>query len=76
MAIVVERLEINGIDYTYTKSDAGRYICRDGYQFEDAYDKVSFGRTYTEGDVIPNEPDYDELADKAEAYDILMGVQK
>lgn len=67
MAIVTEYLKINGIDYTYTKSDAGRYICRDGYQFEDAYDKVSFGRTYTEGDVIP------EPEDAAEILDILLG---
>ena len=68
MAIIQTHLKINGIDYTYTKSDEGRYICRDGYQFEDAYDKVSFGRTYTEGDLIP-EPD--PTAD--EALDFLFG---
>lgn len=67
MAIVQESLKINGIDYIYTKSDAGRYICRDGYQFEDAYDKKSFGRTYTEGDVIVHEPTPEE------ALDILLG---
>lgn len=63
MAIVQTQLKINGIDYTYTKSDEGRYICRDGYQFEDAYDKVSFGRTYTEGDLIVHEPTAEEALD-------------
>lgn len=67
MAIVQTKLKINGIDYTYTKSDAGRYICRDGFQFEDAYDKDTFGRTYTEGDPIVHEPDAVEI------LDILMG---
>lgn len=61
MAIVQTQLKINGIDYIYTKSDANRYICRDGYQFEDAYDKVSFGRTYTEGDLIVHEPTDSEI---------------
>ena len=63
MAIVQTQLKINGIDYIYTKSDANRYICRDGYQFEDAYDKVSFGRTYTEGDLIVHDPTSEEALD-------------
>lgn len=63
MAIVQTQLKINGIDYIYTKSDEGRYICRDGYQFEDAYDKVSFGRTYTEGDLIVHDPTAEEALD-------------
>lgn len=67
MAIIQTALKINGIDYIYTKSDSNRYICRDGFQFEDAYDKVSFGRTYTEGDLIVQEPTTDEL------LDILLG---
>ena len=67
MAIVQEPLVINGIDYVYTRSDAGRYICRDGYQFVDAYDKASFGRTYTEGGEI-----VEELTPE-EALSILLG---
>ena len=67
MAIVQTELKINGIDYVYSKSDSNRYICRDGFQLVDSYDKKSFGRTYTEGDLIVQEPSSDEL------LDILLG---
>jgi hypothetical protein len=47
---------------------------RDGVSYSEACDPAEFGRTYTEGDLIPDEErDMEELADKAEAYDILMG---
>lgn len=72
--VIQEHVEINGRDFIHTYSDAGRYVMGgEPYgEYEDAYDPSEFGRTYTEGDVMP--PDETALADKAEAYDILMGV--
>lgn len=40
--------------------------------YEEACDPAEFGRTYIEGDLIPE--DETAIADKAEAYDILTGV--
>lgn len=73
MAIVQGHIDIGGRDFIHTYSDAGRYIVGgEPYgEYEDAYDPAEFGRTYTETDTPIDEP---ALADKAEAYDILMGV--
>ena len=62
---------IKNREYVKTKSDDGRYVVRDGIAYDEAYDPAEFNRQYTEGDLIPEEID---SADKAEAYDILMGV--
>lgn len=51
--IVQERFQIDGRDFIRTTSDAGRYVVRDGAEYEEAYDPAEFGRTYTEGDLIP-----------------------
>lgn len=74
--VVQEHVEINGRDFIYSYSDAGRYIVggEPQGQYVDAYDPAEYGRTYIEGDVMP--PDETALADKAEAYDILMGVSE
>lgn len=72
MAIVQEHFYVNGRDFTRTTSDAGRYVVRDGVEYSEACDPAEFGRTYTEGELMP--ADEPALADKAEAYDILMGV--
>ena len=76
MAIVTEHVDIGGRDFVYTYSDAGRYIVGgEPYgEYDEAYDPAEFNRQYTEGDVMP--PDETALADKAEAYDILMGVSE
>lgn len=73
MAIVTETFEINGRQFVKTYSDAGRYVVGgvpEG-EYSEACDPAEYGRTYTEGDLMPVGPE--ELADKAEAYDILMG---
>lgn len=55
-------------------SDSGRYVVRDGVSYSEACDPAEFGRTYTEGDLMPDEErDISTLADKAEAYDIIVG---
>ena len=66
--IVAERYEINGRDFIRTYSDSGRFVVRDGVEYEEACDPAKFGRQYTEGDLMP----VDE-AEAAEILDILLG---
>ena len=72
--IVQTHFDVDGRDFIRTVSDAGRYVVRDGVSYSEACDPAEYGRQYTEGDVMP--ADESELADKAEAYDILMGVSE
>ena len=69
--IVQEHFDVNGRDFIRTCSDANRYVVRDGVEYGEACDPAEFGRTYTEGELMP--PDESALADKAEAFDILLG---
>ena len=75
MAIVTETFYVGEREFTRTYSDGGRYVVRDGVSYSEACDPAEFDRTYTEGDVMPDDERTD-LADKAEAYDILMGVSE
>ena len=58
-------------------SDAGKKIrqVETGNLYDDAVDVVPCRYTYEETD-IPVEPSDEDLANKAEAYDILMGVSE
>lgn len=60
--IITEQLTIGGRAFTHTFSDANRYVVSDetGVEYTDAYDPAETGRTYHEGDPIPDEPDEDE----------------
>ena len=71
--IVIERFEVGEKEYIRTTSDSGRYVVRDGVSYEDACDPAELDRTYTEGELIPDWES--DASDKAEAYDILMGVE-
>lgn len=71
--IVQENYTLNERDFIRTYSDAGRYVVRDGVSYTEANDPAELGRTYTEGELMPDE-EQSGIADKAEAYDILMGV--
>lgn len=73
--IRTETFYIGECEFTRTYSDANRYVVRDGISYDEACDPAEFGRTYTEGDIIPAEDQTDTEA-KAEAYDILMGVSE
>ena len=42
--------------------------------YDEAIDPVEFNRTYTETNIPVESGESSETADKAEAYDILMGV--
>lgn len=66
--IRTENLEINGVQFTRTYSDSGRYVVRDGVEYDEAIDPTEFGRTYEEGRAIPSDPDEAE-----EVLDILLG---
>jgi hypothetical protein len=72
--IIQEHFDVDGKDFVRTTSNSGRYVVRDGISYSEACDPAEFGCEYTEGDLMPEEErDMTELADKAEAYDILMG---
>lgn len=72
--IVTENFKAGGRDFIRSFSDAGRYVVRDGVEYAEACDPAELGRTYTEGDLMP--VDESTMRDKAEAYDILMGVSE
>ena len=76
MAIRTETYELSGRQFVRTWSDAGRYVVggEPHGQYTEVNDPAEFGRTYTEGDLMP--PDESAITDKAEAYDILMGVSE
>lgn len=76
MAIVTETFYIGEREFTRAYSDSGKYVVRDGVSYSEACDPSEFGRTYTEGDAMSSEELASTLADKAEAYDILMGVSE
>jgi hypothetical protein len=61
--IKTEQFEIDGRQFIRTYSDENRYVVRDGVEYSEACDPAEFGRTYTEGDVMPE--------DETEAEEIL-----
>lgn len=72
--IVTENFKVGERDFIRTYSNSWRYVVRDGVSYSEACDPAEFDRTYTEGELMPDEErDMKELTDKAEAYDILMG---
>lgn len=74
--IVEEFFELNGTQHVRRYSDSGVMIAaEDGIEYETAEDLVSIGKVYHETET-PVPPDESDLADKAEAYDILTGVSE
>lgn len=74
--IVTENFKVGERDFIRTYSNSGRYVVGGDpvENYAEACDPAEFGRTYTEGNLMPDEErDMEELADKAEAYDILVG---
>ena len=49
-----ENIIIAGTELIRTYSDEGRYIVRDGIEYEEAIDPVDSGRVYTEGEEMDN----------------------
>lgn len=75
MAIVTETYMLNGREFTRTYSDANRYVVRDGIEYVDANDPSEFGRTYTEGNLIPDDEPEPE-SEAQEILDILLGEEE
>jgi hypothetical protein len=75
--IVQETYELGGRQFVRTYSDAGRYVVGGDPPgaYAEANDPAELGRTYVEGELMPTDERTD-IADKAEAYDILMGVSE
>ena len=48
--IIQTTKEINGVIFTYTYSDSGNMIERDGVRYSEAVDPLDSGRLYTETD--------------------------
>lgn len=68
MAIVQEHFDVYGHDFIRTYSDENRYVVRDGVGYGEACDPAEFGRTYTEGNLMPIEE-----ANAEEILNIIMG---
>lgn len=66
--IVTENFKVGERDFVRTYSDAGRYVVRDAVEYSEACDPAEFGRTYTEGELMPVDD-----AEAAEILDILLG---
>lgn len=70
--IITEQVTVDGREFIKTTSDEGRYVVRDGANYEEAYDPVGYTRTYTEGDLIPQREITPEMiADMQRALAIL-----
>ena len=50
--IIQTTKEINGVIFTYTYSDSGNMIERDGVRYSEAVDPLDSGRLYTETDDV------------------------
>lgn len=68
--IATENFKAGERDFTRTYSDAGRYVVRDGVEFTEACDPAEYGRTYTEGALIPADEMESEVA---EILNIILG---
>lgn len=70
--IKTENITIKGRTFVRTYSDNGFLVERDGVRYSEAFDPAELNRTYKETD----EPveGMSETEQKAQAYDILMGV--
>ena len=69
--IKTESLTINGVQFTKTYSDSGRYVVRDDIEYSEAIDPSEFNRTYTEGREIETSE-----SDASEILDIITGEQE
>lgn len=72
--IITEIIEINGKQFTRNYSNAGRYVVRDGVNYEEAVDPIEFNRQYIEGDVIETEEPTDEQY--AQVGKIMLGKEE
>lgn len=58
--IITETYMLSGMSITRTRSDACRYVVRDGISYGVAEDPTELGRTYVEGEPI-EDPTIEEV---------------
>lgn len=66
--VVYTTRTLNGNEYDYAYSDEGRYLVSGSERWEEVYAPLGSGRTFTEGDPIP-----EAEATAEEALAILLG---
>lgn len=66
--IKTETITVDGRELTRTWSDAGRYVVREGVSYGEAIDPAELGRTYTEGEIMP-----EDEATAEELLEIIVG---
>lgn len=72
--IQTETIVLDGRTLIHTYSDEGRFVVRDGVSYDEAYDPAELGRTYIEGDLIPqDEEEPEEEPTAEEILNILLG---
>ena len=73
--IVQTTKEINGVIFTYTYSDSGNMIERDGVRYSEAVDPLDSGRLYTETDEPIDVGTKEETVEDYKAALQLLGVE-
>ena len=73
--IVQTTKEINGVIYSYTYSDSGYMIERDGVRYSEAVDPLDSGRLYTETDEPINVSTSEESVEDYKAALQILGVE-
>ena len=63
-----ETILIEGQEYEHVWSDANLQLCRGNQCWDEVYNPINTGRTYTEGEPIQDEP-----ATLEEVVEILLG---
>ena len=73
--IIQTTKEINGIVYSYTYSDSGYMIERDGVRYSEAIDPLDSGRLYTETDEPIDVGPKEETVEDYKAALQILGVE-
>ena len=73
--IIQTTKEINGIVYSYTYSDSGYMIERDGVLYSEAVDPLDSGRLYTETDEPIDVGTKEETVEDYKAALQILGVE-
>ena len=73
--IIQATKEINGVIFTYTYSDSGNMIERDGVRYSEAVDPIDSGRLYTETDEPIDVGTKEESMEDYKAALKILGVE-
>ena len=73
--IVQTTKEINGVIFTYTYSDSGNMIEREGVRYSEAVDPLDSGRLYTETDEPIDIGTREETVEDYKAALHILGVE-